>query len=46
MIEIVTEDQINKVNEPLIDEEVLKKSIISDMSDDIVKPAVTSDVVE
>ncbi len=44
-IEIVTEEQLNQKNEPVIDEEVLKKSIISDMNDDIVKPA-SNDIVE
>ena len=45
-IEIVTEEQLNKANEPVIDAEVLKKSIISDMVDDIVATPTASDFVE
>ena len=46
-IDIVTEEELNKMNnEPVIDSEVLKKSIISDMVDDIVAKPTSSDIVE
>ena len=44
-IEIVTEEELNQKNASAIDDEVLKKTIISDMSNDIVAPA-TNNIVE
>ena len=41
-IEIVTEEELNQKNTSAIDDEVLKKTIISDMSNDIVAPAVNN----
>ena len=41
-IEIVTEEELNQKNASAIDDEVLKKTIISDMSNDIVAPAANN----
>ena len=35
-IEIVTEEELNKMSEPVIDDEVMKKNIRSDSSEDMV----------
>ena len=42
-IEIVTEDQLNHINEPVIDEEIYKKAI---KSDEINGDIVSSNIVE
>ena len=44
-IEIVTEEELNQKNTSNMDDELLKKTIISDMSNDIVAPA-TNNIVE
>jgi DNA-directed RNA polymerase subunit beta' len=44
-IEIVTEDELNKVTEPIVDEEVMKKVLKTDSSEDMVY-SQNSNVVE